>query len=497
MNVAELVATLGFEFDEKNLNKFQDGLKTATKSLAVVGAAIGAAGAATFSFVADIAATNDELGKMSERLGIGVADLQGWQYAAELGGGSADGMASSLENLSKVTSEAARGMGAGVEVFGMLGLSAVDANGRIKDTSLMMEDVADKVSQLSTQSQKLEFISKLGLSPDLLVMLDQGSAAIRAQRIEAEQLGFALDKNATQSAAMFSDELLRVKKVLSGIFSSVATHLMPILTQMMMAFKEWFIVNKEIIKQNLKGFLDGVVAAFRGVVNIVGRVYNVIDAMVGAVGGWKNALIALGVVLTMINAKVLLMPVLLTLLGAAAFLVIEDLVTYFKGGESAIGDLIDKFPLLGKAIHGIADILKMSIGGWKLLFESGDKALKGIGILIDEYLLKPFDAFIDKVTNLAETIKGIFSGITDSVGNAFGKAKDFLGFGERQQQPQALAATNQNTINAGNVFNVEMKIEGGGGNPQVLAQSMSQELSKWFEGVTKQSQANVASPIKG
>lgn len=560
MQLAELVGILGFKFDDKDLTKFEAGIKSATASLAVIGTAITAAAGATFAFVQDVATTNDELGKMSERLGLSTADLQGWQYAAELGGASADAMSTSLEGLAKVTSEAARGTGAGVEVFGMLGLSATDANGRVKETSTMMEEVADRMSRLSTQAQKLEYASKLGISPDLIVTLQQGSGALRQQRLEAEQLGFTLDENATKSAANFNDELLKVSKIVKGVSSSIATALMPEITMMMSAFKDWFVANKEIIKQNLQGFLDGVINVFKAMFDIVRRVANVLNAMAQAVGGWKNALLAVGVVITALNAKILLIPMLMALVALGVFLAIEDIITYFQGGESAIGDFIDQFPILsgviislvgGLATLGVSmaatkaatvamtlatnaakvamiafnviasanplGLLVIAIGavvtGLVLLYNNFD-TVKNAVIEFKDKAVSSIEEFINKIKSVATTIsdfimtpfreaKEMMDSLMDfEIPNPLDTVKGFFGGNDTIDSsvlaPQKLSASNNNVSSTNTSdYKVNINVSGANGDPQVIAQTVSGEINKWFNGINTQTQKDLASPIKG
>lgn len=475
MVLSELVGILGFKFDDKELNKFEQGIKTATKSLAVVGTALAAAGAATFAFVNDVASTNDELGKLSQRLGINTSDIQAWQYAAELGGASGEAMTSSLENLSKVASEAARGVGAGVEVFGMLGISAVDAGGQIKGTSILMEEIADRMSRLETQSQKLEFANKLGISSDLIVTLQQGSQALRQQRLEAEALGFTLDKNATQSAANFKDELLRVSKIIQGVGSSIATGLMPEITEMLKFFKMWFIANKDIIRQNLKAFLGGVVTTFRILFDIAKRVWNVFDALAQATGGWTNALLILSGVLTAINAKILLIPFLITALAVAVFLAVEDIITYFQGGESAIGDFIEV----------IRSIPSKALDYVKGKFED-----------FKNYVIKIWDTIAQKITEIGSKIK-------DSIMKPINEAKNLFnsifGNNEVKLSPQVApsAVQSSNSFQSSNQFSASFNINAGNGDPQIIAQSVSQEMDRWFAGINTQTKRDFASPIKG
>lgn len=380
--IENLITKLTFEYDQKAMSRFQDGLKTAVKGLTAVVAASGAAAAGIFAFTSKIAESNDKLGKFSQRVGVDIAALQELGYVAELNGGSVDSMNGSLENLSKITSEAARGVGAGVEVFGMLGLSATDAQGRVKTADAMMMEIADSVSRLGSQAERLEFVQKLGFGADLLLTLQQGSNALRAQRAEAKKYGFVIGKDATQAAADFNDEMTRVGWITKSVTSFLGTKLMKAITPVIQSFLKWYVANKQLLQQGLTDFLKRVVDGISLVFNISVRLWRTIDGLVQIFGGWKVAIGVATAALIALNASALIIPILITAAAAAIFLLIEDIVKFAQGGDSAIGDLAKQIPILGTVLRGLISLVSTIGEGWKLIFAELGTVLRGLIVLI-------------------------------------------------------------------------------------------------------------------
>lgn len=397
--IETLTTELGFDIDDETLEAFDKAVDAAVVGLTAMVVVAAAAGAAIFAFTNKIAQSNDEIAKFAKRTGIDVEALQELGFVAELNGGSFDSMSSSLENLNRIASETARGQGAGVEAFGLLGLSVTDTNGRLKDADDLMLDVADALSQLSTQAEKAELAQKLGIGPDILLSLTQGSAAIRKQREEARQLGLVIDKDATAAAEKFVDSMLRVTSIVKGVSSAIGTRLIKQLGPMVDTFVEWFKVNKLLIQQNLSQFLDTAIRSIQIIFSVLARVVGVVNALVQAIGGWKVAIGAATTAMLILNASALLMPALMLAAGAAIFLLIEDIVKFAEGGDSAIGNLAERFPAIGAAATGLIAIFKKVVEGWNLIFRDGPEMIdftiekiKELGSAITEFFMNPLDS---------------------------------------------------------------------------------------------------------
>lgn len=416
--IENLITQLGFEFDDKAVKKFNDGVETAAKGMLAIVAGAGVAAAGIFAFTKSVASANDATGKLSKRIGVDLGAMQELGYVAELNGGSIDSMNGSLENLAKITSEASRGMGAGVEVFGMLGLSATDAAGQVKSADSMLLEISDSVSQLGTQAEKLEFAQKLGIGSDLLLSIQDGSDAMREQMQRAKALGFAIGESGAKKAAAFNDSLLDMTTIFKGLSSFMATKVMPVFTKIMEAFAKFYIANKKLIQSGLTSFFKSFMDVLSGVFNITVRLFGVINSVVQGFGGWKNAIMIVVGAFAILNASVLFLPILLAALGAALFLIIEDLIKFQQGGDSAVGSLLEKFPLLSESLHILLGWIGKIAEGWKLIFsdEFGNaiegaimmfndlkNVLAGVGADILNFLINP----INKAINLINKIPGI------------------------------------------------------------------------------------------
>jgi hypothetical protein len=405
--IENFLTTLGFDFDEKKLKAFDKVTENIFKTLTKVYAAAVAAGTGIFIFTQKIAESNDQINRFAQSLGIDIETLQELGYVAELNKGSIDSMNSALSNLTKLSSEAARGLGAGVEVFGILGLSATNAEGRIKSADDLMLEISDSISKLGTQAEKLEFAEKLGFGRDLLLTLQQGSAAIKKQREEAKALGFVIDKDAAQAAEDFADTLLRVTRIVQGVANAIATRLMKQITPMMKIFKQWFIYNKDLIEQGFTLYIDRVINSIRVLINITQRIVSVVVGLVNAMGGWKNSIIAVTALLVALNATALLMPVLVVAAAAGILLLLEDVQKFAEGGDSALGNLAKRFPDFDAALRTTLDLLGMVRDGWVLIFTQGEEALDGLLMMIKdfpknlkEFLMIPLEGAIDLINKI-------------------------------------------------------------------------------------------------
>ena len=443
--IETLTTELGFDIDDETLEAFDKAVDAAVVGLTAMVAAAGVAGAAIFAFTSKIAQSNDEIAKLAKRTGIDVEALQELGFVAELNGGSFDSMSSSLENLNRIASETARGQGAGVEAFGLLGLSVTDTNGRLKDADDLMLDVADALNQLSTQAEKAELAQKLGIGPDILLSLTQGSAAIRKQREEAKQLGLVIDRDAAAAAEKFVDSMLRVTSIIKGVSSAIGTRLIKQLTPMVDTFVEWFKVNKLLIQQNLSQFLDVAIRSIQVIFSVLARVVGVVNALVKAIGGWKVAIGVATTAMLILNASALLMPALILAAGAAIFLLIEDIVKFAEGGDSAIGNLAKKFPQLAVEVNSLLTILKLIRDGWEAIFEDGPEAIdftiekiKELGKAITDFFANPLDRVFKLIDEKFPTLgdSEILHNVTDLVTGEpgiFERALKFI-----TEKPQAL-----------------------------------------------------------
>jgi len=492
--IENLITKLTFEWDKDTIDKFDKAIDQVEKSLLTIVAAATTVATGIFLFTKKVAESNDEIGKFAKIIGVDIAALQEFGYVAELNGGSIDSMNSSLANVSKLASEAARGIGAGAEVFGIMGISVTDVAGKVKAADALMLDIADSIAKLGSQAEKLEFAQKLGIGEDLILSLQQGSEAIKQQRKEAQELGFAIDRDAATAAADFNDELLRARKIVLGVSNAIGTRLMKQITPMIKIFVEWFKINKAIIQQNLTKFLDNMVTTIRGVFGVVSRLWVMVDKLAQGIGGWENAAISLTAVLLALNATALILPALVLAGGVAILLLIEDIQKYAEGGESALGELGKEFGLIELALRGVIFLANKFQEGLKFTmeFDTSDfeSLLLGVELLFADFLdaiASGFTATINGAIDLLNKIPGIDIGNVESSFSAADIITQSLGSDATPVSAGSTSNSRSTTTTNNNTFTVNVQ-EGTKENVEAAFDSM---LQKTFGSAKKNLSSNV------
>jgi hypothetical protein len=475
--IENLITRLTFDVDQKELDNFDAFLGKAAKGLTKIVAAATAAATAVFFFTKSLAESTDQLGKFGARTGIDIEALQELGFVAELNGGSIDSMNSSLENLNRIASEAARGVGAGVEAFGMLGISVTDSEGRIKTADVLFNNIADSIQKLGTQAQRLEFASRLGIGPDLLIALQQGSEAIMAQRQEARELGFILDREAAVAAAAFNDEWLRLTRILGDktIFIVLIKTIQPVLKNLV----EWLKLNRAIIRQNIVKFLDFTVATMRALFNIGSRVVRVINSLTQLLGGWKVVITTATAALIAFNANALLIPTLWLAAAFAVFLFFEDFVTYLEDGDSALGNLAKRFETLD---FWLKVITKRE--GWeKVLAEGAVKVVEDLRNIMQDIREIYFSIIAIQGGKIGQSIRKFFGLDINTNQNVNNTARPPITFPQRFQQ--GTTTTNNDRRN--------ITININGGNKEEIRQELNNILGDQYSSAKTNLESNVES----
>ena len=257
-----------------------------TSMLALSGAV--AAGAATFAVLVKASANaGDELAKLSQRVAINVETLSGYKVAADLAGVSLQDFGTALQLASRNLVEASRGTGAAADAFAALGIRVTDGAGKIKTAEQIKLEVADRFAQMDDGAQKtalaMDIFGKSGAG--MIPLLNQGSAAIAAQRKEAELLGVTWTTSQAKLAEEFNDNLTRLWTGLTGFRDLVVQQLLPFLSEAvadlvarMKAFaasgelKAWAIRTAEAI-------IDGFVSAAKATASLAQAAFVVVDGM--------------------------------------------------------------------------------------------------------------------------------------------------------------------------------------------------------------------------
>lgn len=198
--------------------------------------ALGAAVAGVFSAAAirGIADTADALAKLSRRTGITIEDLSAYQYAVELSGSTSEEFASAIDRLNRNISDAGKGLQTPAQAFEKLGVSILNADGTLRQTDAVLQDVMQAFSELPAGPERaavaMELFGRSGAK--LASFLDLGKEGMAAMREEAERLGIVIDQRLGRASEQFNDNMARLSKSMEGLKVAIGNRAIPILADL-------------------------------------------------------------------------------------------------------------------------------------------------------------------------------------------------------------------------------------------------------------------------
>jgi hypothetical protein len=203
--------------------------------MAGIGLSATAAAAAIGATVKVAADYGDQLDNMAQRTGVAVEELARLQYAAKLSDTSTEALGKGIGNLSKLMVGAAYGGAESGKLFERFGISLRNADGTMRSTTEVLYDLSDVFTAMPDGPEKTAlamevFGKKMGA--ELIPLLNQGSAGLRAMGDEAERLGLVLSAEQTKAAADFNDNLDRLAMLSKSVAVSLGNALIPALNAM-------------------------------------------------------------------------------------------------------------------------------------------------------------------------------------------------------------------------------------------------------------------------
>jgi hypothetical protein len=365
INVAKEQAKKAFADIKENAKEFAADVAKAAKIAAV---ALAGLSAAMFGIVVSTASAGDELAKMSKRINVSVADLSALKFQAQLAGTDFNTVANGIRFLTKAAFDSTQGLLTAKRGFDILGVSATDSNGKLKDATLLFNEVSGALSEMEDGTEKVAAVQLLfgsRMGTQLLPLLNQGSDALREQAEEARKLGIVYSDEAAAASEEFVDTQLRLKSAIDGIKKMIGLELMPVMNKYLLQVKDFILLHKIQIKE-----------AILAVINVTKDMIVWVFKAVSATAEWikenKDLLVSLGefVILVGITSKMLSLVAALKLLGPAIVAVRTAIV-----GGGLMAGLATMGPLLTAIAAAAALVVGYKLGKHFLEWAKGtDKA---------------------------------------------------------------------------------------------------------------------------
>lgn len=483
MIVEELVSKLGLEIDSGalgTLEKFKSAVTGGLAGMAAAGAAVASAFAA---IVGSTAKAADEIGDVSDKLGVAPKALQELKFAAERAEVSFEGLQTGLKFIAKNAVEAAQGNEELAKAFAGVGLR--DAAGKIRPANELLTALADKFVTLPDDATRTNMAIKLfgRAGADLVPLLKKGSAGIAELSAKANELGVVMSDDVISAGGEFDDAMKDVRDSVTGLRNTLGGPFIKLFASGLKSISKFFVQMRPQIQAFSKAIMD-VGERFAGMGKLVLRLAEgVSKALDGSFIGkllkgvdvlalLEAAIIGLGVVFALVALKTVIAWVaafapfilLATLIG----LIVDELYNFIEGNDTLLGRVIkwaEAFdpngnPVLEFFKSAIALLFDLTdpakwerfVGMWMsintLLGDITIKAFEYVGAKIAELLGSGIQAVFDKFPLLKRLVASQVDGIGAvanalGVGDAFGAAKETvtgaLGLGGGPKQSDLVA----------------------------------------------------------
>lgn len=209
-------------------------------SIAKIGAAFAALGVVSTLKNLTVEAINaaDAFDEMSEKTGVSVEKLSSLAYAAKINGATVDDLGMAIRSLSNKMVESLDPSSQAAQMFSSLGVSAVGADGTLRNVDDVLSDLAGTFSSMEDGAAKsalsIDLFSRAGLS--MIPVLNKGKDGLQELRIEAEKFGAVIGSDAAKQAALFNENIDRLNTLSTSLGKSIANALVPELNKLINEF---------------------------------------------------------------------------------------------------------------------------------------------------------------------------------------------------------------------------------------------------------------------
>jgi hypothetical protein len=413
MTLKQFFIKIGIKLDDAEFSKVETMIGGLKKAIVAFGAAAGAAGAALGATVMSAANDAAQIEKLAALMGVSTDTAQELGYAAQRSGVDVKDMGELMSELAENLGEAAGGTGEAADAFKSLGLNTKDTTGKVKEVDVALGEIADKFATMPDGQAKTAALMGLfgeqGIA--LLPILNKGSAGIAELREEARELGIVIEEDTIRQGAELTREWETFLAIAHSVKQAVAGPVIGSLLEAADAFREWWKVNQQLVKQRADKVFKALVVVVKPLLWLLQKLavvagflidnFDVLAVILGgvlltALTATSASFAAVGYAAVVAGAKALYAwlaasaPLVgIAVLIALIILLFDDFLTYLEGGDSLIGALGEKW---GKFLD---EWLKPNENDpwWIKALKWSIEAVKELGRQLEK-LRAPFEAFV-------------------------------------------------------------------------------------------------------
>lgn len=357
MILRELITVLGFDLDSAGVKTATDAFASLTAKALVLKGAWDASVGAVSNWVDEARRAGTEARVVASRLGTTASELMELEAAARLTGAHTEDLADLLKELQIRAHDALTGSKDMATAFRLAGVAMTDSRGKVRPAIDLFNDLADGIARIQDDGKRTFIADTLGSDAGtrLLPLLKQGTAGIEALRTQARALGYTMEDETAAGAERLTLALEGVRMVGLGLTRRFAAALFPVLEKWSKRIVDLVLEHRELIDRGIKrlaGFVEGLIDTLGRLGEVLVRFRRFFALFAGATGAMAavKAVQALTKALWGLNrAQVMAVAIPAAafvgwlLLAAAIAAVIDDIQTYFEGGDSLLGRLFKEW----------------------------------------------------------------------------------------------------------------------------------------------------------
>jgi len=244
---------------KKSSNEITDSLMDVTRGIGVMLLGFEGIKGAISSF----AGLNVELaglGRFSKNLGQSVHEINAWDQAIELAGGSAQDAQADLQGLSaSITQLNTTGtVSPLLQLFSRLGISLYDSQGRVKKLTDLYTEMGDKLQQFN-RADAFNLARQAGLSESTFNFIEM-QADKRAELLATAEANNKADEKSAQQAAELQKQWREIGQEIKAIETEILTGIAPAIQKMFKGMKE-FIADLRTVADLFKPVVEAIKTA--------------------------------------------------------------------------------------------------------------------------------------------------------------------------------------------------------------------------------------------
>lgn len=363
-SLGNLGREVGLDKVGQSLGKVASSARSAVSGVTSLVPALGVIGsAATVAGIGALASNWGKLGaeiaRTSAVLGVSTSDLQAYQAAARLAGGTAEDMTSSLKSLGDTLEDASFNRNPqALVLMNQLGISMTKTKDGAVDATRALRQVAEAVARQKGNVQAQRLIARTFGVEQLLPMLQKGAAGIEAYVAQARSLGTVMGPDKIAAAKEYAQNMTKLDLAVDGLKASVGNALIPALSPLLQDLSEWVTINRDLIATKVGEFVKDVATWVKSI--DWGKVTKGIGDFVDALGGVKGVAIA-------IAAITFAAPIagVVTLIGSLSKLALVAIPAAAKGlaalggvGVAGLGTTLGAGAVAGAAGYGLGGLIR-------------------------------------------------------------------------------------------------------------------------------------------